>query len=265
MRGLIPAHAGKTVVTVPRQAGKRAHPRSRGENVRTHARASWLLGSSPLTRGKPLARARGDRRRRLIPAHAGKTRPWPRPTQPTRAHPRSRGENGLHPYSMSSSQGSSPLTRGKPRPSGTPTGGGGLIPAHAGKTIVQTVQLKHSGAHPRSRGENPHFPQNTATIIGLIPAHAGKTGFLAHRGDEIGAHPRSRGENFSACFRDPGVAGSSPLTRGKPAENPATSGGAGLIPAHAGKTRVHRVGHPVEGAHPRSRGENAEIVEDLWP
>ena len=54
--------------------------------------------------------------------------------------------------------------------------------------------------------------------------------------------------------------GSSPLTRGKLPLDPPPVRMGGLIPAHAGKTRlspIHRMGSP---AHPRSRGENNPLV-----
>ena len=111
--GLIPAHAGKTAISVslPDQIG--AHPRSRGENLGlTHARVE-VEGSSPLTRGKPRLARRGVVRRGLIPAHAGKTEPRKRRTRPARAHPRSRGENEIALRARMRVSGSSPLTRGK--------------------------------------------------------------------------------------------------------------------------------------------------------
>ena len=152
--GLIPAHAGKTgkVLIFCRKVW--AHPRSRGENAAPDGLVDPDAGSSPLTRGKrgiePPAGCFGG----LIPAHAGKTRANGRSYESTWAHPRSRGENFKVPDLRRVSQGSSPLTRGKLQ-SSRPLGWyRRLIPAHAGKTIVQTVQLKHSGAHPRSRGEN---------------------------------------------------------------------------------------------------------------
>ena len=50
--------------------------------------------------------------------------------------------------------------------------------------------------------------------------------------------------------------GSSPLTRGKRADDALGLADPGLIPAHAGKTlHLTRPG-PYWGAHPRSRGEN---------
>ena len=54
-RGLIPAHAGKTVTALLHACYGWAHPRSRGENPTTVACKLPAAGSSPLTRGKPLA------------------------------------------------------------------------------------------------------------------------------------------------------------------------------------------------------------------
>ena len=154
-----------------------------------------VLGSSPLTRGKPQRRGRWQRRNRLIPAHAGKTRRDRLRAILRWAHPRSRGENRLPTPLGRIRQGSSPLTRGK---RGSPEGfrgGPGLIPAHAGKTEVEEVDHELTAAHPRSRGENfltdethlvnagsspltrgkrAHGEAQTKRL-GLIPAHAGKT------------------------------------------------------------------------------------------
>ena len=156
-------------------------------------------------------------------------------------------------------KGSSPLTRGKPP--GRPPGevGGGLIPAHAGKTGPPGTLTCPPRAHPRSRGENrdshatgqiamgsspltrgkPAFRCSDVSALGLIPAHAGKTSSLTTLPLRRGAHPRSRGENpleinyFESCV--------------------------GLIPAHAGKTEGSLACLLRAAAHPRSRGENAKI------
>ena len=91
--GLIPAHAGKTRRGGAAGCRPRAHPRSRGENSILSPALERSAGSSPLTRGKPRGRSHRPPSRRLIPAHAGKTRPI-RASRPwSRAHPRSRGEN----------------------------------------------------------------------------------------------------------------------------------------------------------------------------
>ena len=57
-----------------------------------------------------------------------------------------------------------------------------------------------------------------------------------------------------------GFSGSSPLTRGKLQEHEPTFLARGLIPAHAGKTRLGGGLSLKRGAHPRSRGENTLTV-----
>ena len=254
--GLIPAHAGKTYAISGLLPVVRAHPRSRGENRMIAGAGVLVLGSSPLTRGKPHLGAYLEVRLRLIPAHAGKTYAIVGLSPVMRAHPRSRGENFAAPVSTSRHLGSSPLTRGKPPRPDHRRDRGRLIPAHAGKTQIASMSGRSLGAHPRSRGENfaPAFCRATkggsspltrgkrlpafARFVrpGLIPAHAGKTAPNGIKNFADGAHPRSRGENGR---RDDGghvAAGSSPLTRGK--------------------REARALLRDRCGAHPRSRGEN---------
>ena len=213
--GLIPAHAGKTHsrIALPRTGS--AHPRSRGENYNFAHQPAALVGSSPLTRGKRRGVTQTTAETRLIPAHAGKTGDRAYPVLRQEAHPRSRGENRPVWPTCRTIKGSSPLTRGKLTPIPQVLVGGGLIPAHAGKTRRFVRNVREDSAHPRSRGENSagtsaavssagsspltrgklRGDSLSSAMIGLIPAHAGKTATL------VGGHDRG--------------AGSSPLTRGK--------------------------------------------------
>ena len=75
---LIPAHAGKTGGVWLGCGAYAAHPRSRGENRMACHSGQSGVGSSPLTRGKPIRKATRSALRRLIPAHAGKTDQRPR-------------------------------------------------------------------------------------------------------------------------------------------------------------------------------------------
>ena len=195
--GLIPAHAGKTPGSSKARQLSRAHPRSRGENSSPSRIRSSGLGSSPLTRGKRAHWEAQTKRLGLIPAHAGKTysQPWP-PSHPW-AHPRSRGENWWRPVARGLRAGSSPLTRGKHARARCASVAAGLIPAHAGKTSRRAGRAPTSGAHPRSRGENPRRRRVRRPRRGLIPAHAGKTRGLRQSTGGAWAHPRSRGENTS--------------------------------------------------------------------
>ena len=156
---------------------------------------------------------------------------------------------------------------------------GRLIPAHAGKTLQVAPVLLHSTAHPRSRGENVRARSHalrrvgsspltrgklrvarTGQVVdGLIPAHAGKTRSSRCPARATSAHPRSRGRTNEAPSTTVYNMGSSPLTRGKLERHGAVAGGAGLIPAHAGKTARGRAPVVYGRAHPRSRGENKRM------
>ena len=192
------------------------------------------------------------------------------------AHPRSRGENDDIDDAGRPTRGSSPLTRGKRNGIREDITSAGLIPAHAGKTKVVKRTLVDWAAHPRSRGENSTTPgrrvDDTGSspltrgklelgpqpddVPGLIPAHAGKTRIRACVAGSASAHPRSRGENFLIVNVERKVDGSSPLTRGKHLSRCRRRDAAGLIPAHAGKTRNSTRPSWTLAAHPRSRGEN---------
>ena len=193
--GLIPAHAGKTGYRMSAPWRRRAHPRSRGENVRGPGPDPGRPGSSPLTRGKRMACLTRGTMDGLIPAHAGKTSRRSSRTIRPRAHPRSRGENKGVCAQVPTCEGSSPLTRGKPR-----------------------------------------LPRMRHVLPGLIPAHAGKTPCASLLSALRRAHPRSRGENKTSTHGSHPASGSSPLTRGKHCLRQPAAQGAGLIPAHAGKT-----------------------------
>ena len=274
--GLIPAHAGKTYTSQKLGIILTAHPRSRGENLAHTTRGEYFKGSSPLTRGKLAIDEILGLDAGLIPAHAGKTPLGSARSKRPMAHPRSRGENYRVFVSGRRTAGSSPLTRGKPRWALGAAHGGGLIPAHAGKTVRAASAAPTAGAHPRSRGENHTAPRGPRTPVGsspltrgkrfgagvgagaggLIPAHAGKTLYACRPSWHARAHPRSRGENPVRSSRFRYERGSSPLTRGKPVRDERVNNGTGLIPAHAGKTHhPDRVGNE-RWAHPRSRGEN---------
>ncbi len=259
IRGLIPAHAGKTGGIRAGAPTVGAHPRSRGENRLALVVGDDERGSSPLTRGKLCYSVISTFDGGLIPAHAGKT---------TIGCLRRCGPGG-----------SSPLTRGKREGQGVLRVVQRLIPAHAGKTRSRLCLTPSSRAHPRSRGENsPSRPWTTPgrgsspltrgkpgagrarrSPVRLIPAHAGKTPRPSVTAVRKRAHPRSRGENTPIRFDRDCKNGSSPLTRGKPLMVVTMSASAGLIPAHAGKTSPGRRSRRDYRAHPRSRGENAGL------
>ena len=172
--GLIPAHAGKTLVGQARIELATAHPRSRGENLVRQRHTYPLMGSSPLTRGKRRPRELVLGVPGLIPAHAGKTHSWRGRRARPGAHPRSRGENYNDAPHALAVEGSSPLTRGKPGGPRPAREREGLIPAHAGKTDRGEALGSWIGAHPRSRGENESGRSGTSSLLGSSPLTRGK-------------------------------------------------------------------------------------------
>ena len=196
------------------------------------------------------------------------------------AHPRSRGENAGDDGCSGGDGGSSPLARGKRRRPPVHWRAVRLIPARAGKTSPWNPSNTRVSAHPRSRGENASRGAMRSLIggssplargklksvsigtkwHGLIPARAGKTPPHRPTGPRSSAHPRSRGENYGDEGDPENRRGSSPLARGKPHRLPSRRGKGRLIPARAGKTASKPASAPPRPAHPRSRGENSELL-----
>ena len=148
--------------------------------------------------------------------------------------------------------------RGKPQIISTLFLHVGLIPAHAGKTRLESSPLRNGKAHPRACGENRDNAERATYVKGssprmrgklgrtssqhafhrLIPAHAGKTGRSDGTLRTYRAHPRACGENATTAASTGVGRGSSPRMRGKPPTSSACISTTGLIPAHAGKTRL---------------------------
>ena len=232
---LIPARAGKTRTRWRARAAPWAHPRACGENLTGKTAEADVAGSSPRVRGKRHALCPFQRRVRLIPARAGKTRTYSSASRGSAAHPRACGENSRTAPEAAETFGSSPRVRGKPTVPVVRTERTGLIPARAGKTDVERQVLRAHRAHPRACGENitltilmPVAPGSSPRVRGkrarlhvrglgqrLIPARAGKTPPGATAARTASAHPRACGENVTEAAADANASGSSPRVRGK--------------------------------------------------
>ena len=91
--GLIPAYAGKTMLSRRKRALPSAHPRVCGENPFAVSFLGLEKGSSPRMRGKRQSTRENTVLWGLIPAYAGKTNPAQSTGIVMRAHPRVCGEN----------------------------------------------------------------------------------------------------------------------------------------------------------------------------
>ena len=175
------------------------------------------------------------------------------------------GENVTRVVRVIRPTGSSPRGRGKHprRPRCRPRDR--LIPAWAGKTVLDTPEYFTAWAHPRVGGENGEDLARPArvsgssprgrgklescmtvrTVEGLIPAWAGKTARLTSRRPQPRAHPRVGGENQAPKSVSMVWTGSSPRGRGKRDASGRGNDDAGLIPAWAGKTIFASRNHPI--------------------
>ena len=153
-KGLIPARAGNTTRCPVAARRTWAHPRSRGEHGGRGLTVTDLAGSSPLARGTLIDITQLLKSRGLIPARAGNTSPGLPCANPSRAHPRSRGEHNLRECAYECFLGSSPLARGTQTLPLRKIAGWGLIPARAGNTQTKCSTIQQRRAHPRSRGEH---------------------------------------------------------------------------------------------------------------
>ena len=227
-------------------------------------------------RGKPMQTADKVDEHRIIPAHAGQTRPRPRtPVSPT-DHPRACGANGSMTCAFRSCSGSSPRMRGKPAEVEETATGVRIIPAHAGQTALRRHPCTREPDHPRACGANTgkdaekHFKDGSSprmrgkhasygfiqAFSRIIPAHAGQTECGTRARGRRTDHPRACGANLSGDGSDTLGDGSSPRMRGKHVQACMLSCSARIIPAHAGQTVcLMRVRVQVTD-HPRACGAN---------
>ena len=159
--GIIPALAGNTRRAVADGFREPDHPRSRGEYAFDGDFILSRLGSSPLSRGIPESGRHQRQHRRIIPALAGNTWQVFGNNSCSQDHPRSRGEYVRVRITRERTRGSSPLSRGIPRPEEGPPIMTGIIPALAGNTSRHRRRRFIFRDHPRSRGEYI-APQTTA-------------------------------------------------------------------------------------------------------
>ena len=211
----IPAYAGKTLVVPEREQEDTEHPRVCGENVARPDALGYVKGTSPRMRGKPLGRQSLNRKRRNIPAYAGKTGFHRGVGGSNTEHPRVCGENAAPTAATLGVSGTSPRMRGKLAPILGDIGALRNIPAYAGKTVLSVRVAAAMSEHPRVCGENLNS-SHVCTIgggtsprmrgkprpecrgchpAGNIPAYAGKTCRPGANGRLATEHPRVCGEN----------------------------------------------------------------------
>ena len=92
------------------------------------------------------------------------------------------------------------------------------------------------------------------TLAGIIPAHAGLTRTAIAASSSARDHPRACGAHFSHSVVAASTRGSSPRMRGSQKRLADGVEAAGIIPAHAGLTRINTSITPQRRDHPRACG-----------
>ena len=235
----IPAPAGNTVWPLGAKIGPTVHPRACGEHYQAAGRERDNVGSSPRLRGT-LARLKLRALvMRFIPAPAGNTRLHPTRFKRPTVHPRACGEHHLRRCPAPSPRGSSPRLRGTPQSISRSLLSLRFIPAPAGNTVANHMNLTFGSVHPRACGEHerafsrarPHLgssprlrgtpwpPPSTGPTRRFIPAPAGNTLSYHDGAGGTTVHPRACGEHDTDFVRGDHGSGSSPRLAGNTPAN----------------------------------------------
>ena len=232
------------------------------------------MGSSPRGRGGLVVVAADRGRRGLIPARAGRSERRSRPGPGRAAHPRAGGAVNQTPSPPDFPAGSSPRGRGGHYLQLMSSGGKGLIPARAGRSVLPGEFDGLSGAHPRAggavipppadwtadQGSSPRGRGGQPSYLamssrnGLIPARAGRSIARPCAAGAPRAHPRAGGAVPRSTGAAPRASGSSPRGRGGPPAERRVRQIPGLIPARAGRSNTNTSSKWSERAHPRAGG-----------
>ena len=281
------------------------HPRERGEHAPGDVRPASVVGPPPRARGAPLRADEPGYPRRTTPASAGSTSQSTRRPRPAGDHPRERGEHQAYYLSGPCQLGPPPRARGARGHRGLLRVGPRTTPASAGSTTPRRRARRGRRDHPRERGEHlgnvvagdgvrgppPRArgalvarrrarvdhrttPRARGALAGVrqrpvvggtTPASAGSTGTRCSRRSSPRDHPRERGEHTGSASCDWRCSGPPPRARGAPGGVATGALPGRTTPASAGSTDPRGIVEPLEGDHPRERGEHAEHVGGIMP
>ena len=256
--GIIPAHAGLTSGVSWIRRRIRDHPRACGAHCERRYESASGEGSSPRMRGSHYMPLSYLTPKGIIPAHAGLTTDSTLLCTHRRDHPRACGAHLSDNLNQLVRLGSSPRMRGS---QDGLLGFGeieGIIPAHAGLTRQRRRAYHTNRDHPRACGA--HQPVPCASLAdmgssprmrgsqrrrfdvhqyrGIIPAHAGLTHESLFSRSQCRDHPRACGAHEKYGKNMISQTGSSPRMRGSLTAFTARANEMGIIPAHAGLTRL---------------------------
>ncbi len=233
-RGITPACAGSTGISLALSSSRVDHPRMRGEHARNHRPPVRTRGSPPHARGARQTGRDARELRRITPACAGSTISVPAHRLAGEDHPRMRGEHAKILAVPDELSGSPPHARGAHWWAARVDRRQRITPACAGSTRPGSIANQWSGDHPRMRGEHnkesfkealtagspPHARgarlQRVSGNVdhGITPACAGSTYSSTIRAPTYSDHPRMRGEHDGPALFWSCDGGSPPHARG---------------------------------------------------
>ena len=183
----------------------------------------------------------------------------------------------------SSTNGSSPRERGTDKETQELSQAPRFIPACAGNSWHGHLSHGCTPVHPRVRGEQGKSIDTTAAVTGssprargtdhpscriafgrrFIPACAGNSSQTKFTSSACPVHPRVRGEQGDVDRRVVAVAGSSPRARGTGGQVLGRAAGGRFIPACAGNSWAPSTTPTAASVHPRVRGEQGTILNQV--
>ena len=192
--GITPAHAGKSGNYSTGAASGKDHPRTCGEkasDTHTDCKAS---GSPPHMRGKVNGKGGASMKKRITPAHAGKSERQRNIRLLPADHPRTCGEKRVTLLRNASRDGITPAHAGKSGWCSTGAASGKDHPRTCGEKAYRNgLTSKSEGSPPHMRGKEictyRIFAHNRIT-----PAHAGKRIITFIQEILRRDHPRTCGE-----------------------------------------------------------------------
>ena len=252
----IPARAGNTNAARDSAMPQAVHPRAGGEHSPAMVRPRLSCGSSPRGRGTQRGSGYPEPLPRFIPARAGNTPRWARPSSAGAVHPRAGGEHSPSRSASASVTGSSPRGRGTRAAARRGASCPRFIPARAGNTPTRARENPSRTVHPRAGGEHRAEGVRGSGLYGSSPRGRG-TRAAARRGASCPRFiPARAGNTADRLKRSSSAVGSSPRGRGTRRERRREPHPRRFIPARAGNTprRMPRALQPA--VHPRAGGEH---------
>ena len=196
-RGITPAWAGKSAVTVWTTTSHRDHPRVGGEKSRVAPRSDPGTGSPPRGRGKVWSPQVYHRQGGITPAWAGKSLSRYLAAAAGRDHPRVGGEKTAPRHRLHFAMGSPPRGRGKEHAAPAGHAAAGITPAWAGKRLHLFFCFGQAEDHPRVGGEKFYVDEVLPGDTGSPPRGRGKGCLLSRSLHDLRITPAWAGKS---CF-----------------------------------------------------------------